>query len=60
MIQVPEGFEGLDEELFRCVKCEKNLREPVWMCREGHNVCDSCKSNDTCSKCGESGMILSM
>ena len=57
MIQVPEGFQGFNEELFRCIKCDKNLHEPIWMCSKGHNVCEHCKSNDQCPKCRNKGII---
>ena len=38
---LPETF----TEKFKCSKCTKYLRPPIWIiCESGHNVCDPCKT----------------
>ena len=47
---LPETF----TEKFKCSKCKKYLRPPIWIvCDRGHNVCDICKPDldDTGSTC---------
>ena len=34
----------------QCRACHKFLRPPIWMCKNGHNVCDICKTA-TCPMC---------
>ena len=37
---------------FRCQVCNKNLRPPIRMCKDGHNFCDVCKKESECVVCG--------
>ena len=42
MDSLPETF----TERFKCNKCKKYLRPPIWIiCNSGHNVCDICKTD---------------
>ena len=39
--------------VFECGACNKNLRPPIRMCKDGHNFCDICKtSSKLCAICG--------
>ena len=46
--KIPDGF----IQRFRCAVCNKNLRPPIRMCKDGHNVCDICKKDSKCAVCG--------
>ena len=37
---------------FKCGACNRNLRPPIRMCKDGHNFCDICKTGSKCAVCG--------
>lgn len=38
-------------EALRCSECNVSMIPPIFRCKNGHTVCEDCKSTESCSKC---------